>query len=312
MRWPVGRQRFLLAFMANFPPTLTAEERARAGLAAVAARRDRAGVKEQLRRGEISIFTAIIDSRESIRKMRVRELLLAVPGIGEKRVDILMERVGISPTRRIQGIGSAQLLRLRNELSVTKSDVRSGTLIVMSGPGGVGKSTITAHLRNHPAMWISVSATTREPRPGEVDGVDYFFVSHERFDQMINEGSFLEWAEFAGNRYGTPREPVEQWLSLGRHVLLEIEIAGARQVRASQPSALLLFIAPPSWEELVARLTARGTDSPERRAARLALAEEEMACAGEFDHTLVNRTVEEVSQSLLSLASAHQAGAVAN
>ena len=298
--------------MANLPPKLSQADRARAGQAAIAARRDRSTIKERLRAGEITIFDAIHDPRESIRKMRVRELLLAVPGIGDKRVDTLMERIGISPTRRIQGIGSAQLLRLRNELSVTKSDVRSGTLIVMSGPGGVGKSTITAYLRNHPSIWISISATTRSPRPGEVDGVDYFFVSNERFDQMISEGAFLEWAEFAGNRYGTPSEPVDQWLSLGKHVLLEIEIAGARQVRTAQPSALLLFIAPPSWEELVERLTGRGTDSPERRAARLALAQEEMACAGEFDHTLVNRTVEEVAQSLLSLASAHQAGSGLN
>ena len=150
------------------------------------------------------------------------------------------------------------------------------------------------------------------PRPGEIDGVDYFFVSNERFDQMIQEGAFLEWAEFAGNRYGTPREPVDQWLSLGKHVLLEIEIAGARQVRAAAPDALLLFIAPPSWDELVSRLTSRGTDTPERRAARLALAEEEMACAGEFDQTLINHTVEGVAQSLLSLASAHQAGSSLN
>ena len=296
----------------NLPPKLTTVERERAGQAAVAARRDRAAIKAALRSGDISIFDAINDPRESLRKMRVRELLLAVPGIGDKRVDSLMERVGISPTRRIQGIGSAQLLRLRNELSVTKSDVRSGVLIVMSGPGGVGKSTITAHLRDHPSLWVSISATTRAPRPGEVDGVDYFFVSNERFDQMIHEGAFLEWAEFAGNRYGTPRDPVDQWLSLGKHVLLEIEIAGARQVRAAAPDALLLFIAPPSWDELVSRLTSRGTDTPERRAARLALAEEEMACAGEFDQTLINHTVEGVAQSLLSLASAHQAGSSLN
>jgi len=298
--------------MANLPPRLSTEERTRASQAAIAARRDRSAVKDQLRAGAITIFDAINDPRESIRKMRVRELLLAVPGMGEKRVDTLMERVGISPTRRIQGIGSAQLLRLRNELAVTKSEIRAGALIVMSGPGGVGKSTITAHLRDHPAIWVSISATTRAPRPGEVDGIDYFFVSNDRFDQMINDSEFLEWAEFAGNRYGTPREPVDQWRSLGKHVLLEIEIAGARQVRAAAPQALLLFIAPPSWNELVARLTSRGTDSPERRAARLALAEEEMACAGEFDHTLVNHSVEEVAESLLSLASAHQAGSRLN
>ena len=117
---------------------------------------------------------------------------------------------------------------------------------------------------------------------------------------------FLEWAEFAGARYGTPREPVQQWRNLGKHVLLEIEIAGARQVRAADPQALLVFIAPPSWEELVARLTSRGTDSAERRAARLALAQEEMAASVEFDHILINSQVEEVAAQLLSLATAHR------
>ena len=292
--------------MAN-PPALTPEDRSKAGALAVAARRERSEVKESLRRGEISIFDVINDSRESIRRLKVRDLLLAVPGMGEKRVEILMDRLAISPSRRIRGLGPGQLLRLRGELSVTKSDLRNGSLIVMSGPGGVGKSTITAFLRKHPAIWVSISVTTRAPREGEVDGIDYYFVSNERFDQMIHDQQVLEWAEFAGNRYGTPKDAVESWRSLGKHVLLEIEIAGARQVKASVPHALLIFIAPPSWEALVERLTGRGTDSPERRAARLALAEEEMACAGEFDHTLVNVEVEEVAQSLLSLASEHQA-----
>ena len=238
--------------------------------------------------------------------MRVLELLTAVPGIGAKRAELLMERIGISPSRRIAGLGDKQLQALRNELSVNKSDLARGALLVMSGPGGVGKSTITSVLRDHPSFWISISATTRAPRDNERDSHDYFFLTDEKFDAMIQAGEFLEWAEFAGARYGTPRTPVELWRNLGKHVLLEIEIAGARQVRSAEPGALLVFIAPPSWDALVSRLTSRGTDSPERRAARLALAQEEMAASVEFDHILVNSEVEEVAAQLLSLATAHQ------
>jgi guanylate kinase len=214
-----------------------------------------------------------------------------------------MEKIGISKGRRIGGLGPKQISALRSEMILNKREPKLGSLIVMSGPGGVGKSTITSALRNNPSIWISVSATTREPRDSERDGVDYFFLTDEKFDQMIKAGEFLEWAEFAGNRYGTPKAPVEDARHLGKHVLLEIEIAGARQVRTVEPNALLVFISPPSWEELVARLTNRGTDSPERRTARLALAEEEMAAADSFDHILVNHSVEGVAQQLLSLAS---------
>jgi guanylate kinase len=197
-----------------------------------------------------------------------------------------------------------QLKALGKELAVAKVDPTRGNLIVISGPGGVGKSTITNQLRSDPRFWISVSATTREPRPGERDGIDYFFYSHERFQELIDSGEFLEWAEFAGNRYGTPRTPVDEWRTLGKHVILEIEIAGARQVRLSEPGATLIFISPPSWDELVRRLAGRGTDSPERRAARLALAEQEMAAAAEFDAVLVNEKVDLLIAELVSLATA--------
>jgi guanylate kinase len=267
-------------------------------------RKERAEVKSSIARSEITIFDAINDHRESIRRMRVIDLLAAVPGVGKSRATNIMERRAISPTRRIGGLGPLQLMALRKELAVGKTDPVRGNLIVLSGPGGVGKSTITSALRGDPRFWVSVSATTREPRPNEKEGVDYFFYSEEKFQSMIDAGEFLEWAEFAGSRYGTPRIPVDEWRNVGKHVILEIEIDGARQVRKSDPTSRSVFIAPPDWDELVRRLTSRGTDSPERRAARLALAEAEMAAASEFDFTLVNDQVDTLIARLIPLATA--------
>jgi guanylate kinase len=267
-------------------------------------RKERAEVKSSIARSEITIFDAINDHRESIRRMRVLDLLAAVPGVGKSRASNIMERRAISPTRRIGGLGPLQLMALRKELAVGKTDPVRGNLIVLSGPGGVGKSTITSALRGDPRFWVSVSATTREPRPNEKEGVDYFFYSEEKFQSMIDTGEFLEWAEFAGSRYGTPRIPVDEWRNVGKHVILEIEIDGARQVRKTDPTSRSVFIAPPDWDELVRRLTSRGTDSPERRAARLALAEAEMAASSEFDFTLVNDQVDTLIARLIPLATA--------
>ena len=175
-------------------------------------------------------------------------------------------------------------------------------LVVLSGPSGVGKTTVVKALREqHPEIWVSVSATTRFPRPGEVDGVHYFFVGQDEFDRLVADDALLEWAEFAGNRYGTPRAAVEQKLAAGVPVVLEIDLQGARQVRSSVPDALLVFVAPPSWEELVARLSGRGTESPEVVKRRLDAARVELAAEDEFDTTLVNSSVEEVCTRLVAL-----------
>ena len=175
-------------------------------------------------------------------------------------------------------------------------------LTVLSGPSGVGKSTVVAELiKTCPKIWISVSVTTREPRPGEVDGREYYFVDDREFDRLVASGALLEWATFAGRRYGTPRAPLEEKLAAGVACLLEIDLAGARQVRKAEPEALLVFLAPPSWDELVRRLTGRATEPPEVLASRLAAAREELAAADEFDITLVNTSVQDVCRQLITL-----------
>ena len=176
-------------------------------------------------------------------------------------------------------------------------------LTVLAGPTAVGKGTVAADIRtNHPEVWISVSVTTRPPRPGEVHGRHYWFVTDEEFDRLVEDDALLEWAVVhKAARYGTPREPVEQTLAAGRPALLEIDLQGARQVRESMSDALFVFLKPPSWEELVRRLVGRGTESEEERTRRLETAREELAAEKEFDETVVNTEVHAASEQLVAL-----------
>lgn len=182
-------------------------------------------------------------------------------------------------------------------------DATPARLTVLAGPTAVGKGTVSADVRaRYPEVWLSVSATTRPPRPGEVDGVHYLFVGPERFDQMVAGGEFLEWAVVHGrHRYGTPRGPVLEHLSAGVPALLEIDLAGARQVRAAMPDARFVFLAPPSWEELERRLVGRGTEDAEERERRLATARVELAAEAEFDHTIVNDDVQRATDELIEV-----------
>lgn len=177
----------------------------------------------------------------------------------------------------------------------------TGRLIVLTGPSGVGKGTLLrALLQRHPELYLSVSATTRSPRPGEIDGKHYFFKTRDDFLEMVENGELLEWAEFAGNFYGTPRQPVEEMIRQGKWVILEIELEGARQIRESFPDALRIFVLPPSMRELEMRLRGRGQDSEDAIARRLKRAAAEMDAAGEFDVQVVNDDLELALQKIES------------
>ncbi|HWS51742.1 MAG TPA: guanylate kinase [Microbacterium sp.] len=288
-------------------------DRAAAARKAVERRRARAALKRDLTMRVVSPQTvlarAIGDADSVAGSMRITDFLLALPAIGAGKRDRILEELRISPVKRLGGLGARQRVQLQQWLDgrFPQPQPREGRsrLLVLAGPTAVGKGTVAAHIRDHhPDIHLSVSATTRAPRPGEIDGVHYYFVDDAEFDRLIADGELLEHAVVHNrSRYGTPRAPIEVALAEGKTVLLEIDLQGARQVRAAEPSATLIFLLPPSWDELVQRLVGRGTEDQEERARRLRTAKVELAAQSEFDHRIVNDTVADAAREVVELSS---------
>ncbi len=284
-------------------------DRAAASRASVAARRARAELKHRLRSGELSPMRALVEAEDPLTpaaSLRVTEFMQTFPGIGEVGAARVLERLGISPRKRLGGLGRWQRVRLESYVrDRVGAAVRTGRppLTVLAGPTAVGKGTVAGFVReNYPEVHLSVSATTRSPRPGEHHGQHYYFVDDEQFDRMLARDELLEWATVHNaHRYGTPRGPVLEAAGRGDLVLLEIDLQGARQVRANMPDARLVFLAPPSWDELVDRLVGRGTEGEEERARRLETAKIELAAADEFDEIIVNDRVPLAAARLVEL-----------
>jgi len=286
-------------------------DRVAASRAAVAARRARAAVKNDVAsraRSAIDVLDAALASPPGDVEagLRVRDLLLSVPTLGPTRAAKVMGELGIADSKRLGGLGVRQRIRLRDwlvERERRTPEIRPARLVVLAGPTAVGKGTVSTYIReHHPEVLLSVSATTRQPRPGEVDGVNYYFVTDEEFDRLVAEDRMLEHATVHNAyRYGTPRGPVEEALAAGRSVLLEIDIQGARQVRAAMPAAVLVFLLPPTWDELVRRLIGRGTEGAAEQQRRLATAKVELAAQDEFDHRVVNEDVSRAAREVVDL-----------
>lgn len=287
-------------------------DRVAASRRAVEARRARASLKRD-------IATRVVTPQEVLRRawadqaspagtLRVTEFLTALPAVGESKRDRILAALEISPVKRLGGLGARQRTVLMNFIDARMSEpaprAARSRLLVLAGPTAVGKGTVAAFVKDHhPEILLSVSATTRAPRPGEVDGEHYFFVDDAEFDRLIADGELLEWATVHNrHRYGTPKAPIQSALAEGRTVLLEIDLQGARQVRAAAPDANLVFLLPPSWDELVERLVGRGTEDAEERARRLRTARVELAAQGEFDHRVVNDDVARAAAEVAALA----------
>jgi guanylate kinase len=289
-------------------------DRVAAAKAAVAARRARAAVKAAIASGERSALDvaraawddSLVETTSAERSLRVRDLLVSLPGIGPARAEAIMGTLRIAPSKRLGGLGTRQRTALADWLAARGRKRGASKLVVLAGPTAVGKGTVSAHIRQHyPDVNLSVSATTRKPRPGEVDGVHYYFVDDDEFDRMIRDRELLEWATVHNSyRYGTPRPPIDRALDAGEKVMLEIDLQGARQVRDAMPEAVLVFLLPPTWEELVRRLIGRGTESAEEQARRLETAKVELAAQDEFDVRIVNSDVGTAAREVVDLFSA--------
>ena len=286
-------------------------DRVAAAHAAVAARRARAAVKrdvhDRVRSAVDVVQTAWADPIATAESsLRVRELLTSIPTLGPTRAAKAMEQLGIAESKRVGGLGVRQRRKLAEWLAKRepRDEIRSGPrLVVLAGPTAVGKGTVSTFIReNYPDVHLSVSATTRAPRPGERHGVNYFFVSDEEFDELIETGQMLETATVHNAyRYGTPRAPIDEALTTGKSVLLEIDLQGARSVRKAMPEAVLIFLLPPSWEELVRRLVGRDTETNAEQQRRLETAKVELAARDEFDYRVVNSEVSTAAREVVDL-----------
>jgi len=295
----------------NPRPTPPDVDRVAAAHAAIAARRARAAVKHDVATRARTALDVVRfgwshpESPEA--SLRVRELLTSVPTLGPTRADRVMEKLAIAASKRVGGLGARQRTKLADYLADRQKVAPEPTrLVVLAGPTAVGKGTVSAYIRDsYPDVFLSVSATTRKPRPGEIDGVHYHFVSDDEFDRMIRDNELLEWATVHNSyRYGTPRPPIEAAIAAGQRVMLEIDLQGARQVRDAMPDAILVFLLPPTWEELVRRLIGRGTESAEEQGRRLATARVELAAQDEFDVKVVNHEVSQAAREVVELTSA--------
>ena len=285
-------------------------DRRSAAQAAVQARQARAAVKQAVFSGDRSaldvLTVATIDPVSAEATLRVTDFLKSLRGVGVAKIPNILQQLDISERKRLGGLGKHQRILLRDWLikrARRRHEDWKPSALVLAGPTAVGKGTVVSHIKQHyPDVHLSISATTRAPRPGEEDGVHYYFVDHAEFDAMIADGSLLEWAEVHGqNKYGTPRRPVEQALAEGKPVLFEIDLQGARQIRQTMPEARHVFLLPPSWDELVRRLENRGTESAEERERRLATAQDELAAQKEFDVRVVNVEVSEAAKQVVEL-----------
>lgn len=302
-----------MAETSHNPPDV---DRIAASKAAVAARRARAAVKADVAAGErtaLDVLAAAVKDRHGVEGgLRVTELLTSIPAIGVTKMRRIMAALEISPSKRLGGLGVHQRERLRDFLSTRPTSKRSpldSSLVVLAGPTAVGKGTVAGYIReNYPDVQLSVSATTRPPRPGETEGVSYYFVDDAEFDRMVDNGELLEWATVHNAyRYGTPRRPVDEAIARGTSVLLEIDLQGARAVRRAMPEATLVFLLPPTWDEMVRRLIGRGTEDAAEQARRLETAKLELAAQGEFDYRVVNHDAAEAAREVVDLMNIRKA-----